>query len=237
MMLIVTDGYTPTVSADEAARMRRWHEDAYRRGKVDTEQTFDYLGQTIVVPPDVQPINPMSDLLGRAVLAEAGPTDRVLDMGTGSGVNAILAASTGATVVAVDINPYAVEAARRNAAANGVADRVDVRASDVFSDVDGRFDLIVFDPPFRWFAPRDQFEMAMADENYRALTAFFRQVRAHLTERGRMLIFFGTSGDLGYLTRLAVEERFRSEIVARRELVKDDWRVEYLTYRMVPEAV
>jgi release factor glutamine methyltransferase len=237
MMAIVTDEYTPTVSADAVDRMRRWHEDAYRRGKVDTEQTFDYLGQTIVVPPDVQPINPMSDLLGRAVLAEAGPTDRVLDMGTGSGVNAILAATAGAAVVAVDINPYAIEAARRNVTANGVADRVDVRHSDVFSHVDGEFDLIVFDPPFRWFTPRDQFEMAMADENYRALTTFFRQARRHLTERGRMLIFFGTSGDLGYLTRLADAERFRSEVVARRELVKDDWHVEYLTFRMVPEVM
>jgi release factor glutamine methyltransferase len=237
MILIVADEYTPTVSPEDRERIRRWHEDAYRRGAVDGDQSFHYLGHTIVVPPDVQPINPMSDLLGRAVLAEAGPDDRVLDMGTGSGVNAILAASRGATVVAVDINPHAVEAARRNAQANGVADHVDVRLSDVFATVDGRFDLIVFDPPFRWFAPRDLREAAITDDNYRAMTRFFRQARAHLTGRGRMLIFFGTSGDLGYLTGLAEQERFRSEVVDRRDLVKDGWQVEYLTFRMTPEAV
>jgi release factor glutamine methyltransferase len=237
MMLIVADEYTPTVSPEDVERIRRWHEDAYRRGEVDGDQTFHYLGQTIVVPPDVQPINPMSDLLGRAVLAEAGPDDRVLDMGTGSGVNAVLAASRGATVVAVDINPHAVEAARRNAEANGVADRVDVGISDVFTTVDGRFDLIVFDPPFRWFAPRDLREAAMTDENYRAMTTFFRQARTHLTERGRMLIFFGTSGDLGYLTGLAERERFRCEVVDRRDLAKDGWQVEYLTFRMTAQAV
>ena len=236
MILIVADEYTPTMSPDDVDRIRRWHEDAYRRGAVDADQTFHYLGHTLVVPPDVQPINPMSDLLGRAVLTEAGPDDRVLDMGTGSGVNAILAASRGATVVAVDINPNAVEAARANAKANGVADRVDVRLSDVFATVDGRFDLIVFDPPFRWFAPRDRREAAMTDEHYRAMTTFFRQARAHLTERGRMLIFFGTSGDLGYLTGLAQREGFRSEVIDRRDLVKDGWRVEYLTFRMTPEA-
>jgi release factor glutamine methyltransferase len=237
MILIVADEYTPTVSAGDVERITRWHEDAYRGGRADTDRTFDYLGQTIVVPPHVQPVNPMSDLLGNAVLAEAGGDDRVLDMGTGSGVNAILAASRGATVVAVDINPHALEAARRNAAANGVADRIDIRHSDVFSNVDGRFDLIVFDPPFRWFAPRDMFEAAMTDENYRALSTFFRQARAHLTGRGRLLVFFGTSGDLGYLSGLADEEGFRREVLASRDLLKDGWRVEYFTFRMTPEAV
>jgi release factor glutamine methyltransferase len=234
MMVIVTDDYAPTLPAEDVERIRRWHEDAYHNSRADADRTYEFLGQTIVVPPHVHPLNRMSDLLGNAVLAEAGPDHRVLDLGTGSGVNAILAASRGATVVAVDINPHALAAARHNAAANGVADRIDVRHSDVFSDVDGRFDLIVFDPPFRWFAPRDVFEAAMADENYRALTAFFRQARDHLTGRGRLLVLFGTTGDLGYLTRLADEQRYRREVVASRDLVRDGWRVEYFAFRMTP---
>ncbi|MGH3575022.1 MAG: methyltransferase [Pseudonocardiaceae bacterium] len=63
---------------------------------------------------------------------------------------------------------HALAVARDNALRNGVADRVEVRRSDVFSNVDGRFDLIVFDPPFRWFAPRDVLEAATTDENYGA---------------------------------------------------------------------
>jgi len=234
MIAGVDDQYTPTMPAEQVERLRRWHEDAYQRGAVDADQTFSYLGLTLVVPPDVQPINPMSDLLGSSVLAETRPEDRVLDMGTGSGVNAILAATRGARVVAVDINPHAVEAAVSNAERNGVADRVDVRSGDVFSTVDGRFDLILFDPPFRWFAPRDLRETAFADENYRTLTTFFRQARDHLTEAGRMLISFGTSGDLGYLNRLVEEAGFASEVVAQRDLVKDDWRVEYFAFRLTP---
>ncbi|MEJ3745412.1 methyltransferase [Actinomycetes bacterium KLBMP 9797] len=227
--------YTPTVSAADAERIRRWHENAYAsaRAEAGTQgQTFEYLGRTLVVPPDVQPINAMSDLLGTAVLAEVRPGDRVLDMGTGCGVNAILAASTATDVLAVDINPHAVEAARRNAARNGVADRVTVRESDVFSAVDGAFDLIVFDPPFRWFAPRDLLEQAHTDENYRALTTFFREVRGRLRPGGRLLLFFGTSGDLGYLERLAAEEGFTTTVVAHRDLVKDGWRVDYYTFRL-----
>jgi release factor glutamine methyltransferase len=228
--------YTPMVSEEYAERIRQWHEDAYQMAKAEAGlgegQTFNYLGRTIVVPPQVQPITGMSHLLGETVLKEVRESDRVLDMGTGSGVNAVLAASKSAEVVAVDINPVAVEAARSNAAYNGVADRIAIRRSDVFSNVDGEFDLIIFDPPFRWFAPRDLLEAATTDENYRAMTTFFREARRYLALNGRMLIFFGSSGDLSYLKHLIDEESFAAEVVTEEALVKDDWRIEYYTYRL-----
>ncbi|ASO20750.1 methylase of polypeptide subunit release factors [Actinoalloteichus hoggarensis] len=154
-----------------------------RAGTVD--QHFEYLGRTLLIPPTVMPITPVSRHLGEAVLAEVRTTDRVLDRGTGSGVNAILAASRSAHVLAVDVNPDAVRAARDDAERNGVADRIEVRHSDVFDAVDDRFGLIVFDPPFRWSAPRDRFEVAITDEGYRAMTTFFREAREHLTPAGR----------------------------------------------------
>lgn len=231
------DDYVPTLPPDHVERIRRWHENAYRAARAEgaEEQTFAYLGRTIVVPPGVQPIAGMSHLLGEAVLDEVAESDRVLDMGTGSGVNAVLAASKAAEVLAVDISPAAVEAARRNAERNGVADRVEVRLSDVFSAVDGRFDLIVFDPPFRWFAPRDMFERASTDEGYRTMAAFFAGARGHLTPHGRMLVSFGTSGDLGHLRALAHEAGFASETVATRSLVRDGLQVDYFTFRMTPK--
>ncbi|MGA2522507.1 MAG: methyltransferase [Acidimicrobiales bacterium] len=230
------EGFHPTLAAEHVEQIRRWHERAYAEELVDgaAERVYDYLGASIVVPPEVMPITPMSRLLGQAVLAEVGPDELVLDMGTGSGVNAVLAARRGARVLAVDINPRALDAARANAERNGVAALVEVRHSDVFSDVDDTFDLIVFDPPFRWFRPRDFRESAMADEGYRAMTSFFRQAKRHLSSDGRMLIFFGTSGDLGYLERLMADEGFRAEVVARDELTREGWTVEYLTFRVTP---
>jgi len=230
------NAYIPMVSEEHAERIMQWHENAYQMAKAGAasrqEVKFDYLGRTIVVPPQVQPIAGVSHLLGKAVLDEVRESDRVLDMGTGSGVNAILAASKSADVVAVDINPVAVEAARNNAALNGVADRIEVRSSDVFSNVDGEFDLIIFDPPFRWFAPRDLQESATTDENYRAMTTFFHEASRHLALNGRMLIFFGTSGDLAYLKHVIDKEGFAAEVVAEQALVRDGWKVEYYTYRL-----
>jgi release factor glutamine methyltransferase len=226
--------YVPLVSDEYAEQIRRWHERGYRAALAEGKegQVFDHLGRTIRVPPDVQPITRMARLLGEAVLAEVRETDRVLDMGTGSGVNAILAASRSSAVLAVDISAPAVAAARANAAANGVAERVEVRESDVFDAVDGRFDLIVFDPPFRWFAPRSILEAATTDENYGALTRFFAGAREHLAPGGRMLIFFGSSGDIAYLRRLIAGAGFAAEVVAQDRLLRDGWAVEYFTFRL-----
>lgn len=154
-------------------------------------------------------------------------------MGTGSGVNAILAASKSANVLGVDINPSAVECARQNAARNGVSENVTVIESDVFSAVEDAFDLIIFDPPFRWFAPRDIREVATADEGYRTLTPFFRQVPRYLEPDGRILLFFGTSGDSDYLHKLIKDAHFKTERLATRQLSRDGLDVEYFTYKLM----
>jgi methylase of polypeptide subunit release factors len=144
---------------------------------------IQYLGLEIDVPAGVFPPTPVSDLLGSAVQREVSPEDRVLDMGTGSGINAILAAKVAHEVIGVDINPHAVVTARRNAHANAVGDRTQFFESDVFESVSGAFDLIVFDPPFRWLKPRDMLERSMADEGYEALTRFMTQARDRFEAR------------------------------------------------------
>ena len=233
--------YTSDLPPERVEQIRRWHEEGLRaaRAEAGTEgRTFRYLGLTLHVPPQVQPIYPVSHLLGEAVLAEVRPGDRVLDMGTGCGVNGILAARAGADVLAVDVNPEAVRAAKDNARRNGVADRLEVRLSDVFDAVDptrdGPFDVAVLDPPFRPFQPRDLLEMATTDPGYRALTRFMREARLHLSDRGRLLVFFGSSGDLGYLQRLVAEEGFGTEVLARKTPLTDGGQFEYVTYRLTP---
>jgi len=81
---------------------------------------------------------------------------QVLDLCTGSGVQAILATRQAKYVVGVDINWRAVNFARFNAALNGVATKVDFRCGDLYGPLgqiagqreDNRFDLILANPPF-----------------------------------------------------------------------------------------
>jgi len=75
---------------------------------------------------------------------------QVLDLCTGSGIQAIMAARRAKHVVGVDINSRAVNFARFNAALNGVATKTDFRCGDLYNPLgeDDRFDLILANPPF-----------------------------------------------------------------------------------------
>ncbi|MBV9801598.1 MAG: methyltransferase, partial [Solirubrobacterales bacterium] len=76
-----------------------------------------------------------------------GPGASVLDLGTGSGHLAVVAALAGASAVAVDVSRRALISARLNAALNGV--RVTALRGDLFAPVAGRrFDVIVSNPPY-----------------------------------------------------------------------------------------
>ncbi|HEX6517918.1 MAG TPA: methyltransferase [Nocardioidaceae bacterium] len=82
-----------------------------------------------------------------AQLTVRAPVDRALDLGTGSGVQALHLAEHAGHVVATDVNERALAMTSLNAALNEV--RVEVRAGSLYEPVAGeRFDLIVSNPPF-----------------------------------------------------------------------------------------
>lgn len=86
-----------------------------------------------------------------AVVPEAEGVERVLDLCTGSGCLAILAALAfpNAIVDAVDISPAALEVASRNVADYGLADRVTLHRSDLFVGLGNEtYDLIISNPPY-----------------------------------------------------------------------------------------
>lgn len=143
------------------------------------------------------------------------PADRVLEIGTGSGALALLAATSGAaTVVATDISPEAVACARRNVAAAGA--NVDVRVSDLFESLgsDERFSLIIFNPPFGDAQPGTMLERSVFDYHHATLDRFLRQAPSHLVEGGRIAAVFGGMEDELELSRRARRYRYHTRVLS-----------------------
>ena len=81
----------------------------------------------------------------------------VLEIGVGTGLISIACAKKGAKrVVGVDINPYAVELAKENAKLNNV--NITFFKSDLFENVNGKFDIILFNPPYLPTSEDDKIE-------------------------------------------------------------------------------
>ena len=117
-------------------------------------------------PRALVPRSPIAEWIERGLEPWPGPdpVERVLEIGVGGGAIAIACAMAlpGAVIDAVDISDAALELARENCIAHGVEDRVRLSISDIYSEVRGRYDLIVSNPPYV-----DAETMASLDPEYR----------------------------------------------------------------------
>ena len=92
-----------------------------------------------------------SDVGGGSLIEDPGAVKNLLDLCTGSGCLAILAAQAfaNAEIDAVDISKDALDVAARNVAAYGLEDRVTLHRGDLFKPLgDRRYDLIISNPPY-----------------------------------------------------------------------------------------
>lgn len=120
------------------------------------------------------------------------PGERVLEIGAGLGLAAVLAAKGGARVVATDILPRAVDALRANATLNGVT--IDVRMGDCWAPVAGeRFDLVCTNPPQMPTPPGREREDAVAAadnggfDGWALIDRVIAGAASHLEPRGRLV--------------------------------------------------
>ena len=151
---------------------------------------FTWRGCAFRVLDPVQPPKAGSLFFCRNLSVSSG--QRVLEIGAGLGLSAVLAARAGARVVATDILPQAVEAIRTNAALNGVT--VDARAGDCYVPVAGeRFGLIATNPPQMPTPPgRERDDPAAAADNggldgWALLDRVIAGAAGHLHPSGRLV--------------------------------------------------
>ena len=98
------------------------------------------------------PRSPIAEWIERGFEPWLDPAavEHVLEIGTGGGAIAIACAMAfpNATVDAVDVSDAALDLARENCVAHDVEDRIRFLESDVYTEVSGRYDLIVSNPPY-----------------------------------------------------------------------------------------
>jgi release factor glutamine methyltransferase len=152
--------------------------------------TLAWRGCLFRVPDGVQPPKAGSLFFCRNLEIRSG--ERMLEIGAGMGLAAVLAARAGATVVATDVVPAAVEAIRANAALNGVT--VDARLGDGWGPIGReRFDLICTNPPQMPTPPereRDDAEAAADNgglDGWALLDRVIARAREHLLPDGRLV--------------------------------------------------
>jgi methylase of polypeptide subunit release factors len=121
---------------------------------------------------------------------------RVLDIGAGSGAGGLHAAAllraASPHIVLADINAHALRFSRINGALNEV-DRVDVVESDLYSGVDGAFDLIISNPPYLVDPLARTYRHGGGDFGAALSLEIAVQGVERLTPAGRLLLYTGSA--------------------------------------------
>jgi len=164
----------------------------------------EFYGRRFRVTSDVLDPRPETETLIAAALE--APFARVLDLGTGTGciLLTLLAERPQAAGIGVDISPGALEVAKSNRDDLSIGSRAEFIQSDWYRDVEGRFDLIVANPPYigageipalapevRDWEPRLALVPETGEDPLLAYRRIAAGARAHLLPGGRLMVETG----------------------------------------------
>ena len=161
-----------------------------------------------VDPRVIVPRSPIAELLGHQLqpwISDPGTIENVLDMCTGSGCLAIIAAHefAHASVDAVDLSEDALAVAAINVQDHGLEDRVSLIHSNLFESIPAgkRYDLIICNPPYVNSRSMDQLPPEYLHEPAQALAGgadgmdlvreILRQAPDFLTDQGCLVLEIG----------------------------------------------
>jgi len=152
--------------------------------------------------------------------------DHVLDVGTGCGLLAILAASSAAKVVATDINPNAVRCAKENAEMNCVRDKISFVQGDLMAPIriGEKFDLILFNAPYLPSCNKEEESSwlgrawAGGTSGRHVINRFISESPKFLSPTGIILMIQSTLSGLEETTSQFKKQGLKTDIVAQNDL-------------------
>ncbi|MCX5496470.1 50S ribosomal protein L3 N(5)-glutamine methyltransferase [Kaistia dalseonensis] len=171
-----------------------------------------YVDERVIVPRSFIGELLYSDVFGGddfTVIEDLSSIETVLDLCTGSGAIAILAANVfeNAEIDAVDLSPEALDVARINVDDHKLADRIELYEGDLFAPLDGkRYDLILTNPPYVDQVAMDELPPEYLHEPAMALGSgldgldivrrILAEAGAHLNLGGGLLCEIGTGREI-----------------------------------------
>ena len=158
-----------------------------------------YVDENVLIPqPDTE------ILVEKAIeIAETTQKNKILDMCTGSGCIAISLAKkiNNAQITAVDISNSALNVANKNAINNNVENKIKFINSDMFNNIEEKFDIIVSNPPYIETETINKLEIEVQNEPHVALDGgidglkFYKIIAnnafEYLNENGYLLLEIG----------------------------------------------
>lgn len=138
---------------------------------------------------------------------------RVLDMGTGTAILAAEAANYADEVVAADINPEAINKGREK------YKNIEFVESDLFSNIKGTFNLIIFNPPY---LPDDERAPDIAldggPRGYELIERFLKKAMKYLKQDGKMLLLFSSLSKKEKINKILKQNKYTYKEIDHKKL-------------------
>jgi release factor glutamine methyltransferase len=151
---------------------------------------------------------------------------KVLDLGTGSGIQAETALKFTKDVLATDIDKESVKYVKNKG--------IKAKVSNLFSNIKEKFDLIIFNPPY---LPKEILEDKESKKittggkyGYEILEKFFAQVTKYLNKNGKILIVFSSLTNKNKIDKILKENNFKFRLLESKKIFFETLYC-YLVYR------
>lgn len=183
---------------------------------------YSFEGVFAMVHPDVFP--PHLTFSTKTFLEFINPKDLknklVLELGCGCGIISILAAKKGAIVTATDINETALYFLEKNANANKVI--ISILNSNLFDNLNQRFDIIIINPPYYPKTPKTIKEKAwFCGENFEYFEKLFLQLPDFIHLENEIYLILSEDCELEKIKAIALKNEIAFELVYEKKVAAE----------------
>ena len=199
---------------------------------------LDYNGIHYQTHPEVY--EPAEDTFLFAENLQVKRRDRVLEIGTGTGIIALIVALKCRTVTATDVNPHAIDCALKNII-NNKTYNVELKRGNLFEPVKGeKYDLILFNTPYLPTSEEERVEDELeaawdgGEDGRKIIDQFLELLPHHLNPGGRVQLVQSSLSDIDKTLEKLGEMGLEASVTAREKCFFEE--VVVITGKLEPKT-